>query len=343
MKVLIYDMGCAGGDIRYPIKEAFETLGHQVSMFDWQNYMYSASAPGLVSRVKDRFFFCRVAKRINSALMGFIEAGGYDFMLVSRGDHIFPETILKAKAYIPVIVNWSTDDVFNTLQSTKYLRDSFDKYDCIFSPRGHLREEYLSRGAKSFEVLDWYYRLGLLYPAPDPAPVKYEHEIAFVGSWSPRREKILAALEGLNVSVFGWGWNKKTPRNFFARERCRPFIDMKGMHDVFASTMINLNILTIENRDTTNLRNFEIPAAGGFQLSERSREIGKLFREDQEIVCFGDNDELRNKCEYYLANKQKRQNIALAGYHRLVSGNHSIVDRVKQITDKVEAMMKRCP
>jgi len=106
---------------------------------------------------------------------------------------------------------------------------------------------------------------------------------------------------------------------------------MADMMGIFARTKINVNILTHENRDTTNFRNFEIPAAGAFQLSERSNEILGLFAEEKEIACFGSREELRSACERYINDDTSREGVAIAGYNRLVNGNHGIVDRARQI------------
>jgi spore maturation protein CgeB len=330
MNILIYDISQQSG-IKYPLKEAFESLGHQAHMFDWNKYLYTYRKANILERIKDRIFFEKTAKRINFDLTRIIEQNAYSLMIVVRGDHVYPETIAFAKSRIRTVVNWTSDDVFNPLNSTSYILDCFDKYDYIFSPRAHLSDEYLNKGARSFEVLHWYYRPGLLYPPKDVAKTIYLFDITFIGSWSKRREIIITPIETFNVNIWGWGWNKKAHRKFLSRIDCKPYINMKDMMDVFATSKINLNILTKENRDTTNFRNFEIPAACGFQLSERSDEILQLFEEDKEIVCFESDDDLKAKCDYYLKNETERQRIALSGYNRLINSDYSIVDRAKKI------------
>jgi len=335
MNILIYDRIYEPNGISYPLRDAFEALGHQADMFDWFNYLYTSNNQTMVNRIKDRIFFANVAKRINKDILEKINNKQYDFLLVLRGDHLFPETISKAKLRIPLVANLNTDDFFNPLNSTKYMYECFDKYDYIFSPREHLKEEYLRKGAKSFEVFNWYYSPGLLDPPAATIPEEYRYDITFVGSWSKRREHIISSLEGLNVNVFGWGWNKKAQKKFLANIKCQPSINMREMLGVFASSKININIFTAENRDRTNPRNFDIPAVGGFQLSEKSNEIMQFFDEDKEIVCYENNDQLRFKCEYYLGNETERQKIAMNGYNRLINSNYSIVDTAKQILSKI--------
>ena len=88
------------------------------------------------------------------------------------------------------------------------------------------------------------------------------------------------------------------------------------MLSIFASTKININLLTVENRDSTNLRNYEIPASHGFQLSERSDKIKMQFEEDEEIVLFSTNDwrkDERTFVTYYRELNSNLKNIDNGG------------------------------
>lgn len=337
MRVLIYDVDCKDSGIDYPLKVAFEELGHQADMFDWRRFLYSYPEASLINRIKDRAFFELTAFRINQELKKIIRKNKYDLLLVLRGEHIYSETILFAKKFISHVVNWNTDDLFNKLNSSRHIISAFDKYDRHFSPRPHLKEEYLSRGAKSFEVLHWYYRMGLLFPQPIIGNYTYNNDISFIGSWSKRRENILSILSHDKVNVYGWGWNSKVKVHNFDSWTFNKGIKINHMMNIMSVTKININILTLENRDSNNFRNYEIPASGGFQLSERSDLILDLFEEDKEIVCFSDPEELKSKCDFYLKNDSSREKIALAGYNKLVKGNNSLSDRIRSIIDSLKA------
>jgi spore maturation protein CgeB len=331
MKVLVYETSQTGGTT-FALKDAFEALGHSAAIFDYQKYLYGHARPSLYNRLRDRFLFAGVAARINADLREMLSSERYDLLLVVRGDHVYPETIKMAQERGAKTATWSSDDIFNPVNSTKHILRAFRQYDRVFSPRAHLREEYVAKGARSFEAIDWYYRPGLLLDRPSPGTRAYEFDIGFIGSWSPRREKLLGELNGLNLHIWGWGWARKARKDFFARKNFHGQVSMTDMMQIFARTKINVNILTHENRDTTNFRNFEIPAAGAFQLSERSNEVCGLFVEGQEIACFGSGEELRATCERYLENDALREAIAVAGYDRLIGGHHSILDRARQIS-----------
>ena len=331
MKILIYGEAVRHG-VALPLKTAFERLGHIARIFDWPRYLFTARRYSLINRVLDRLLFHRIAQKINEHLVAVVTDGGYDLVIVIRGNHVFPETVGEAKRFTRFVVNWNSDDFFNLLNSSVHIVKSFDKYDCIFTSRGHLREEYLGKGAKRFEVLNWYYRPDLTESADPGHHRSYSRDVAFIGSWSRRREDILSSLRDFDLAVYGGSW-QKADRSFRAKIPCNGPVYSEKMIEVMASSRVNLNILTLENRDTTNIRNFEIPSCGAFQLSERSDAILEMFEEGKEIECYGDIDELGAKCSYYLDHESEREEIAAAGYRRLMTGGNNITDRAAQILD----------
>lgn len=316
----------------YNLKEAFECLGHGVDIFDWTQWLFRTKRYNLKNRFLDKILFHKVAKKINQNFTNTFKKDRYDLLIVLKGIHLFPLTILAAKDQINFVVNWNPDDFFNPLNNSRHLLKSFDKYDCIFTSRGHLKDEYLQRGAKRVETLNWYYLPRFLHPVEisSQEKKKYGSDLVFIGTWSKRRENILSSLGNFNLRIWGGQWHKSQEK-FQKNIECNEPIYAEKMCKVINASKINLNLLTKENRDTTNIRNFEIPACGGFQLSERSNEILELFEEDKEIVCFEAMEELISKCKYYLKHKSERETIRLNGYQRLIQGKHTMLDRAKQI------------
>lgn len=177
-------------------------LGHDAQLFDYTRWLPS-SRFALANRIESRLLFSVIAKRINVELLGKIRNDQYDVLIVLKGIHLFPETLRAAKKHIRHIVNWNPDDFFNPLNSNAYLRAAFPLYDCIYTPRRHLLEEYRDRGAKRIEVLNWYYVPRYQHPvhvSSDEAQ-QYGSDIAFVGTWSRTRESVLLRLHDFNLRV----------------------------------------------------------------------------------------------------------------------------------------------
>ena len=315
--------------------DAFRQLGHEAEIFDWTRFLYSSGVNNLKNRIMDRLLFLRIAYKINNALQLFLKNKKFDLILVTKGLHLYPETVAAFGNYAAKTANWNPDDFFNPINSCAYLQEAFSKYDCILTPRRHLIEEYQMLGAKRCEFIDWYYTPKYFQPLYRLGEIpSYENDIVFIGSWSKRREQLLNSLMDYRVKVYGGSW-KWASSAFKKRVCCLPPLYNKEMCAVLARSRINLNILTRENRDTTNLRNFEIPASGAFQLSERSVEILRLFEEGKEIECFSNEAELESKCSYFLANDGLRREIAAKGYCKVVSAKNTPLDRARQILETV--------
>ena len=108
---------------------------------------------------------------------------------------------------------------------------------------------------------------------------------------------------------------------------------------LFAVSKIHLNFLREQNRDSNNVRTFEIPGFGGFLLTQRSREQAEeLFVEGSEIACFETEAELREKIAYYLEHDRERLEIAERGHARAVR-EHQAIHRLQRVVEDARTLL----
>jgi len=74
-------------------------------------------------------------------------------------------------------------------------------------------------------------------------------------------------------------------------------------------------VLNITNWDPAryvalNQRVFDVPATGAFLLTDYSPELREHYKIGEEIVCFSDVEELKDKAGYYLTHDAWREEIA---------------------------------
>ena len=79
-----------------------------------------------------------------------------------------------------------------------------------------------------------------------------------------------------------------------------------------------------------------VPATGAFLLTDYSPELEEHYRIGEEIVCFTDVEDLKEKARHYLANDARREEIARKGYAKALT-LPTIADRMRAVIRQVEA------
>jgi spore maturation protein CgeB len=147
-------------------------------------------------------------------------------------------------------------------------------------------------------------------------PKKYVADVVFVGSLLPERQQILAQLTDYNLAVYGF-----IPPEAGLLKKLQPFYQGEAWGEkvvkIYNHAKIVLNFNPPHMPVGGNLRTFEIPACGAFQLADRCPEDWLI--PSKEIELFNNLKQLKQKIAYYLAQPQKRNRIAQAGYHRVRS------------------------
>ncbi len=100
------------------------------------------------------------------------------------------------------------------------------------------------------------------------------------------------------------------------------FVPEPAMRSLFARSAINLGFTRVPGDERARgatqvkLRDFEVPAAGGFYLVERTAEYEAYFRPGVEVETWATPHELIDKIRYYLAHEDERTRIAAAARRR---------------------------
>jgi spore maturation protein CgeB len=154
-----------------------------------------------------------------------------------------------------------------------------------------------------FGVSERFHRL----PPPGPGEQRrFSADIAFVGTHYPERDELLGVLARSGADtlrVWGRGWRRS--RTIRSRGR----LSMTDTLKVHRNAGISLNIHHCETRDGFNMKFFEIPAAGGFQLCDRQPEIERLKLGDL-VAVYRDGDDLADKVRYYLDRESLRREMS---------------------------------
>lgn len=300
--------------------------GHTVEHFDFTTILPGIRSRSLLERVKRRGLFRFYVDKIRIEFLQIVKNFKPDIVIISKGLHLNNETIKIIKATGAFVINWNPDDFFNMKNSSLDLIAAIREYDLIVSAREHLFAKYTEAGAKSTLFLDWYYVPEL--HQPHNLPISYN--LTFVGSWSPFREEFISKLES-SVSIWGGGWDKSSMSFRKKNDLKNAVLTQTQMSKVFNQSRFNLNLLTRENSDYTNLRLFEVSASGGLLLTERNSHSKLLFKEYQQALMFDNANEINDltKSNYNF------DEIAREGRLAIINGRNTFSDRVESLLDEI--------
>lgn len=146
----------------------------------------------------------------------------------------------------------------------------------------------------------------------------------------------LAALEelaGLPLEIYGRpDWLKFTEPGPLAgcyRRHLEPERELPG---VMARALINLNISTLANSGTANMRTYDATGLGCCLVQDRKPEAVQFFEHDAQVVFFDGRADLRSRVESLLANPARARAIGMAA-RRHVLQHHTWGQRARFVID----------
>jgi len=159
--------------------------------------------------------------------------------------------------------------------------------------------------------------------------------VVFIGSAHGYRKRWIRHLfdSGIAVSCFGHGWENGP-------------VSSEDLRSIVRRAVVTLNFSgscafwqgTFGRKGKQlKARTFEVPAWGGFLLSEDAPGLDACFDLASEMDTFVDRKQLVEKVRFYLASPSERDSMAQAAHLRTIT-NHLYEHRFKDVLDSVLAM-----
>lgn len=276
--------------------------------------------PAARHRIGRRLLEGMGAKLLNRDLREALTGTRPDLILVLKGAELAEETVrhLRAETGAPV-VNYYPDDPFTEIRSNRLLFGAqvLASYDLCFTFARHLMPAYRQVGVRTVEYLPFARDPQMHAPAPDvPEP---DFDIVFVGNLDAERVEWIESLSDTRMAIFGEHTTKALSRRSpLHRATFFPGVYGPAFARAIRRGRIAVNVMRLQNAGSHNMRSYESPACGAFTMSQRTPELVELFREDEEIICFGSRPELREKVRLWLSRSAaERDAVAQAGYRRV--------------------------
>lgn len=316
---------------------ALEKVAHHIDVVN------STIKYNLCTRIANRLYLYGLPIRlpdfneVNKKIIEKINACAYDIVWIDKGIIVFPETLREIKKLSPQtkIVSYSPDNMaLRHNQSQQYV-ECIPLYDYIITNKSYIIEDMKRLGAKHVTFVNNSFSEDFHRPYELSEEEKNElgGDVGFIGAWEEERCKSILYLvdHGVKVKVFGDAkWNKYaiySPNLTIVGRLLKNEDYCKSLH----AFRISLCFLRKMNFDTQTTRTVEIPACGGFMMAERTDEHLALFEENKEAVYFSTNEELLEKCLFYLKHEDERRKVADAGREKAICAGYSNESMVSKI------------
>jgi hypothetical protein len=290
-------------------------------------------------RVLARIMRGPAVREFNADLVRLVRRFRPDLVLVFKGRFVHPRALRQIRE-LGVRTYCFYPDVSFRVHGPLIPR-ALREYDWIFTTkRFGLTDMREQLGVTHASLIHFAYDPDLHRPLElTPSDrVRFECEVSYIGTWSPKKEALLGELvrrrPRLRLKVWGEQWWRATT------DELKPYL---GGHEVagedfvraICGSAINLSIMSEARRgssmgDQVASRTFSVPACGGFVIHERTAEVLRLFKENEDIVCYDGIDELVDRVDQYLSTPQRRREIADRA-RRLVMRHHSWDVRIREL------------
>jgi len=254
-----------------------------------------------------------------------------------------------------ITLNWFADDHWRFHEFTQHWAPLFRW--SVTTDREAV-EKYHRIGCRNVIVSQWGFN-HFLYKQLAHTQV---YDVTFIGQAHSNRKKIVHALKrsGVPIECWGSGWRNgrlsqeemvalysksKINLNFTESSiswRIKPMVKLllsrradDSLHLKTGGEMA-AHFLTLlsKRRGQIKGRNFEIPGAGGFLLTQDATGLEEYFVPGRDIAVFSTVDELLEKIQHFLTHEEEREKIRQSGQERALK-EHSFQCRFKSIFQKI--------
>jgi spore maturation protein CgeB len=164
----------------------------------------------------------------------------------------------------------------------------------------------------------------------------YDCDVSFIGNWRPERETALGLvcrLSGIRLKIWGGSdWRRRTRDPLVRRAwQGRGLVGAEFAKAVQASRLC-LNLIDPTTHPAANMRFFEIPCAGGLQVSSACPEMEEEFRDGESVFYFREAGALPKLIERLLSDPSRCQDVARVAHLKVLS-RHTYAHRAALILE----------
>jgi spore maturation protein CgeB len=308
------------------INHAIEALGHELITFDDRMFIL----PDRILNALPVMYDLEI-KRLNHKLYKYAKKHRPDVCIITGGHRTLPSAVKKIQSLGVKTVLWTTDPPCEFAMIIQLAR---------------VCDHVLCAGSEAIEILkinnvtnarllpfacDMQFHKKVTLNADEQG--HYAHDIVFVGSWYPIREKILEQLHDYDLAIWGPLWYRVKQNSHLKKCIKGGALGPDEWIKIYSAAKIIIVIHFQEENVPcyqASPKIFEGLACQGFVLTNDQPDVVSMFNNGQHLVIFNDEADLIRKIVYYLDRADERSAIAAQGYEEIIR-NHTYVHRIQEM------------
>jgi spore maturation protein CgeB len=236
-------------------------------------------------------------------------------ILVTKAPFLGPESVRRLRQGGAPVAMIYPDSPYGAYTQRNDMLDVLGAYDRVFIWGHQLVSRLRGDGVASSVYLPFAFDPAD-YASEGPAATPScgrTHAIVFIGQRYDKRDTWLAALAGLDVGVWGLGWERSAAIRSAGHCLHRDPARGAAVAALYRGARVALNVLLQDNVPAHNMRTFEIPPCGTAMLSEATAEIESFFEPERACLVASDPGALRAQAERLLADAALARAVGQGG------------------------------
>jgi len=306
------------------------SLSSQIAWSSWKSRITGAISNR--SKLGNRFLYWNFKNR----LLNEIRNWKPDLLITTCGSSLPPQLIEECKSicdslFFQLLVDHPM--YLYRQHFVSYLLENVPRFDCNFTFVRSAVPGLYQIGAQRAEHLHFAHDPRIHKPTKlsEEDHEIYQGNVAYIGNWGPFKETWAAHLAPCGLKVWGKNWDHgdwNSPAKKCWQKPGREELGLgEDMAKVCAATKVIFNLIMVENECAHSLKTFEIPACGGFMLTNRTDEQLEILEEDRHAAYYSTKEELLDKLDFYLKHDEARKKIAHAGRERVLGETYEARSR----------------
>jgi len=147
------------------------------------------------------------------------------------------------------------------------------------------------------------------------------------------RQACIEQLRGFSPVIRGdRGWRMLLNADFVLRP---PLDYYRELPYFYNACTVNFNATNLQMGTAVNQRLFDVPACGGFLLTDHQESLEELFNVGEEVITYRDLAEIPDLVRFYLGNPTAREKLAGRGRKRVLS-QHTYRHRLQTLIETMQ-------